>query len=94
MQRADGRLVYSATDLVGYLECAHLANLERAAVWGHLTRPMRSDPVLDRIAQRGVEHEQRFLESLRGDGVTVVEVEPGRVATVLRARHPRPGRDT
>ena len=77
MQRADGRLVYSATDLVGYLECAHLANLERAAVWGHLTRPMRSDPVLDRIAQRGVEHEQRFLESLRGDGVTVVEVEPG-----------------
>ena len=76
MQRADGRLVYSATDLVGYLECAHLANLERAAVWGHLTRPMRSDPVLDRIAQRGVEHEQRFLESLRGDGVTVVEVEP------------------
>ena len=37
---------------------------------------MRSDPVLDRIAQRGVEHEQRFLESLRGDGVTVVEVEP------------------
>ena len=39
MQRADGRLVYSATDLVGYLECAHLANLERAAVWGHLTRP-------------------------------------------------------
>ena len=76
MQRVDGRLVYSATDLVGYLECAHLANLERAAVWGHLTRPMRSDPVLDRIAQRGVEHEQRFLESLRGDGVTVVEVEP------------------
>ena len=75
MQRVDGRLVYSATDLVGYLECAHLANLERAAVWGHLTRPVRSDPVLDRIAQRGLEHEQRFLESLHGDGVTVVEVE-------------------
>ena len=74
MQRVDGRLVYSATDLVAYVECAHLANLERAAVWGHLTRPVRSDPVLDRIAQRGVEHERRFLESLRGDGVSVVEV--------------------
>ena len=75
MRRVDGRLVYSATDLVGYLECAHLANLERAAVWGHLNRPVRADPVLDRIAQRGIEHEQRFLESLRGDGATVVEVE-------------------
>ena len=75
MQRVDDRLVYSATDLVGYLECAHLANLERAAVWGHLTRPVRSDPVLDRIGQRGIEHERRFLESLHGNGVTVVEVE-------------------
>ena len=75
MERVDGRLVYSATDLVGYLECAHLANLERSVVWGHLTRPVRSDPVLDRIAQRGIEHEQRFLEALHGDGVTVVEVE-------------------
>ena len=27
------------------------------------------------IGQRGIEHEQRFLESLHGDGVTVVEVE-------------------
>ena len=75
MRRVDGRLVYSATDLVGYLECAHLANLDRAAVWGHLNRPVRADPVLDRIAQRGIEHEQRFLESLRGDGATIVEVE-------------------
>ena len=75
MQRADGRLVYSATDLVGYLECRHLAKLERAAAWHHLERPVRSDPVLDRIQQRGIEHEQRFLDSLRGDGLSVVEVE-------------------
>ena len=74
MQRVDGRVVYSATDLVGYLECQHLATLERAAVWGHLTRPVREDKVLDRIAQRGIEHEQRFLESLRGEGLAIVEV--------------------
>ncbi len=75
MQRVDGRLVYSATDLVGYLECRHLAKLERAAAEGHLERPVRSDPVLDRIQQRGIEHEQRFLDSLRGEGLRVVEVE-------------------
>ncbi len=74
MQRVDGRVVYSATDLVGYLECRHLARLERAAVWRHLTRPVREDKVLDRIAQRGIEHEQRFLESLCGEGLAIVEV--------------------
>ena len=68
--------MYSATDLVGYLECRHLASLDRAAVWGHLKRPVREDKVLDRIAQRGIEHEQRFLESLRAEGLTTVEVEP------------------
>ena len=79
MRNVDGYLVYSPTDLVGYLECEHLANLEHAAVDGHLPRPMRADPVLDRIAQRGELHEKRFLESLLAEGVTVVEVESDQV---------------
>ena len=76
MLKIDDRLVYSATDLVGFLECGHLTNLERAAVSGHLDRPMRLDPVLDRIAQRGQQHEARFLESLRSEAVAVVEIGP------------------
>ncbi|MYH41193.1 MAG: TM0106 family RecB-like putative nuclease [Chloroflexi bacterium] len=74
MQRVSGRLVYSATDLVAFLECAHLADLERAAAWGRLSKPVRPDPVLDRIAQRGMEHERRFLESLEDGGASVVEI--------------------
>ena len=50
MEIVDDRLVYSATDLVGFLECGHLTNLERAVASGHLDRPDRNDPVLDRIA--------------------------------------------
>ena len=57
MQIVDGNLVYSATDLVGFLECGHLTSLERAAVSGHLERPVRDDPVLDRITQRGQLHQ-------------------------------------
>ncbi|MCY4639825.1 MAG: TM0106 family RecB-like putative nuclease [Chloroflexi bacterium] len=91
MQQVDGRLVYSATDLVAYLECTHLAGLERAAVRGHLTRPVRSDPVLDRIAQRGIEHERRFLESLQAEGVPVVEV--GRDEDLPAGEGLRRGRD-
>jgi len=75
MQLIGGRLVYSATDLVGFLECRHFANLERAAVHGHLARPMRADPILDRIAERGREHEARFLRDLAVEGITVIEIE-------------------
>ena len=34
MQLIDGQPVYSATDLVGFLACEHLTNLERAALAG------------------------------------------------------------
>ena len=91
MQRIDRQLVYSAADLVGALECRHLAQLERAGVDGHLQRPVRTDPVLDRIAQRGLEHEGRFLDELIGVGLTVVEVT--RDETLPRAEQVMRGRE-
>ena len=91
MQRIDTQLVYSATDIVGALECRHLAHLERAALEGHVQRPMRADPVLDRIAQRGFEHEKRFRDELIRDGVTVVAIP--RHETLPRAEQLMRGRD-
>ena len=58
MQLIDGVPVYSATDLVGFLACEHLTNLERAALRGLVARPMRADPEMDRIADRGMQHER------------------------------------
>ena len=94
MQIIDERLIYSATDLVGFIECAHLANLNRAVAEHKLEPPREQDPVLDRIAQRGQEHEQRFLAGLQADddGLAVVEVseDPDRELPVLdRLRHGR-----
>ena len=63
----------------------------RAAVDGHLKRPIRTDPVLDRIAQRGVEHEKRFLEELTGDDLSVVEIP--RDETLPRAERLVRGRE-
>ena len=91
MQRIDNRLVYSTTDIVGALECRHLAHLERAVVDGHLKRPMRTDPVLDRIAQRGIEHEVRFLAELSRDDLTVVKIP--RYETLPRAERVARGRE-
>ena len=87
MQIIDGQLIYSATDLVGFIECTHLANLNRAVAERKLEPPHEKDPVLDRIAQRGYEHEQRFLAGLQHEsgGLTVVEIseDPDRERPIL-----------
>jgi uncharacterized protein len=76
VQLIDGRPVYSATDLVGFLACEHLTNLELAARAGLTARPMRIDPELDRIVKRGYQHEARFLDELRAQGLSIVEITP------------------
>ena len=86
MQRIDNRLVYSTTDIVGALECRHLAHLERAVVDGHLKRPMRADPVLG-ATRSGTRSRARTRGHDRGDArrndLTVVKIP--RYETLPRA---------
>lgn len=74
MQWIDGRPVYAATDLVGYLACEHLTQLERAALANLVERPVRNDPELDVIRRRGFEHEKRYLADLAAAGRTAVTI--------------------
>ena len=74
MQLIDGSPVYSASDLVGYLECEHLTALERAALNGLVERPHLIDPELDVLRRRGEQHERRFLGELEAQGRTVVRI--------------------
>ncbi len=76
MQLIDGRPVYSATDLVGFLACRHLTDLERAALAGLVARPVRLDPHLDLVRKRGFEHEARYLATLEAAGRRVTTVVP------------------
>ena len=93
-----GGFTYSATDLVGYLECGHLSRLDRAQAAGLIATPFIDDPVLDRIAKRGELHEHRFLDSLVENGHSVTKIaldeslsyaartESGRKATLAAMR--------
>ena len=76
MQLIDGTPIYSATDLVGFLACEHLTALERAALRGLVVRPNRTDPELEIIRRRGLEHEARYLAELRDRGLGIVSIEP------------------
>jgi uncharacterized protein len=69
-------IVVSASDLVGYLACDHLATLELGRAQGLWDRPpRREDPELALLQERGVEHEMAYLERLRADGRSIHEVE-------------------
>ncbi len=75
MQLIDGRPVFAATDLVGFLACNHRLELERAALAKLVAKPIRDDPSIELVAKRGIEHEQRYLEELREQGRRIVEIE-------------------
>jgi predicted RecB family nuclease len=68
-----GGLVFSATDLVNFLGCRHAAFLDRK----HLDEPLPlspEDPLLKLLQAKGLAHELGYLESLRAEDKTVVEI--------------------
>jgi uncharacterized protein len=90
VERIDGELVVSATDLVGHLACGHLTVLDGRVTLGALERPVREDPELEVLTRRGLEHEAAYLQRLRAEGLTVVEIaEPDRTLDRLDALRQR-----
>ena len=77
MQIIDGRFVHSASDLNDYLQCKRLTELEALVARGEQVAPKVDDPRGDLIRKKGIEHEERHLERLRGmhgsDGVVAFE---------------------
>jgi hypothetical protein len=75
MKKVGESLEFSATDLVGYLNCRHLAVLDRAVAEGTLPRPKVWDPFLQVLSERGAAHEQNYIEHLRKAGLEVVRID-------------------
>jgi uncharacterized protein len=73
----DGRLVLSATDLVGYLACEHLTALSRDAMRRLIDRPEVHDNDVTVVQRRGHEHELAYLEDLRKSRRSVIDIDGG-----------------
>lgn len=88
MQRLADYLILSPSDLVGFLSCKHLPSLELAAAAGHRVAPKAQPNDVDVAKKYGLRHEAAYLESLRSDGLNIVEIDPtdGRTMDDLRAR--------
>ena len=75
MKIQNDQLRFSATDLVGYLNCLHLSGLEHAVAKGELSKPKYYDPLLEALWERGAKHEQDYVEHLASLGLHVVRID-------------------
>ena len=76
MERTNGSILLSATDLVGHLACSYLTSLNIAVANDALKRPKAwDDPLLQILWERGARHEQAFVNHLRSEGCEVTIIE-------------------
>jgi predicted RecB family nuclease len=78
VQRRNGTLIYSASDLNDYLECPHLTGLRRRLELGEIAAPAADADQRQRelLSRKGDEHEQRYLAKLIASGASVEELPP------------------
>ena len=90
MQKIKEKIVFSASDLVHFLECEHLSALDRL----HLDVPMirTSDSEEAQLIQnRGFEHEKTYLAQIKSSAETFIDIattgdsRDARVAATTRA---------
>ena len=86
MQLRDGTTLFSATDLVAYLECEHLTVLDFEALGDADMRAGSSvlDESAELIARKGDEHERAYLQRLRAQGQQQVPVAAPAVAALAQ----------
>lgn len=75
MKIANQSILYSASDLVNYLGCKHLTELDRKTVLGEIDPPDWKNPALVLIQQKGIEHEQAYVGHLKSQGLNICELE-------------------
>ena len=69
MRLRDTDLDLSATDLSNFLGCRHRTALDMALARKDRAAPRTfDDPLIDILRQRGIEHETRYVDSLRALG--------------------------
>ena len=71
MLKTGNAIQLSASDLVGHLNCRNLTELDLAVAKGALAKPRVWNPLLDVARERGLRHEQGYVDHLRAKGFQV-----------------------
>jgi predicted RecB family nuclease len=76
MQKRDGKLLLSASDLVYFTECAHRTSLDLVNLETKLPRAAEDEQMV-LIAEKGNQHEANYLQALKNRHKRVVEIDKG-----------------
>jgi predicted RecB family nuclease len=74
VQERKGSILFSPSDLNGFLECEHLTQLEVAVARHELEGPIDENPQADLVKRKGDEHEAAYLAALVAEGREVVTI--------------------
>jgi len=83
MRRYEGTLLFSPSDLVGFLACRQISLYDRI----HIDTPLamaEDDEEAQLLQERGLEHERAYLAFLRKEGLTVSEIPTGNLELAAR----------
>lgn len=79
MRNFDGRVLFSATDLMRFMCCAHATTLDLAHMRGTAPEPREDTEDAALLQKQGDAHEAAHLARLRDAGRTVIEIERSRL---------------
>src|SRR5688500_13728359 len=68
------RLHLSPSDVTAFLACEHLTTLSLRHARGEIDKPEVENEQAELIFRKGLEHERAYLEQLRAEGSTVLEL--------------------
>ncbi len=74
MRRTGTGVEISASDLSWFLGCRHRTALDLAVAWGVRSAPTWLDPAAALLEERGLEHETKYIDSLRMQGIEITDL--------------------
>ena len=74
MRLVKGNMQLSASDLVNYLGCKHLTELDRKVALGLADKPDWNDPALAILYKKGLEHEAAYVQHLKESGLSLIDL--------------------
>lgn len=75
MKKVNESLILSSNDLVGNLNCKYLTQMDIDVAKGIIEKPKMWDPLLEILRERGLRHEQAYLDHLTSEGMSSREIE-------------------
>ncbi len=80
MRELSGQILFSASDLMRFMGCAHATVLDLARMRGTGPKPREDSEEAALLQKQGDAHEAAHLEKLKADGRRVVEIDSGDLA--------------